>query len=132
MRARPCTVHGGRYFTLFRCPEQIARALVKWFLQALGAAGLYDLAVRYGNLEAEARTVIGFANEQGGTIFFEGSVRGRLVSPRGEDFGWNSIFQPTGAEKTFGEMSREELLRWSMRRIACEKLRDYLGRSELR
>ena len=100
--------------------------LIKWFLLTIGTQGLYDLAARSGNTNAEAKTIIGVALKSGDYRYFEGAVSGTLVPPRGVELGWNSIFQPDGSERTFGEMTDEERLGFSMRRIAAEQLRDLL------
>lgn len=101
--------------------------LIKWFLKAVGTQGVHELAMRSGDTKAEAKTVIGIARSPGQFEYFEGSVTGEIVASRGIEFGWNSIFLPTGSSQTFGEMTDQERLRWSMRRIAAEKLRQILG-----
>ena len=41
--------------------------------------------------------------------FFERKLKGMIVEPRGSrKFGWDTIFQATGQQQTFGEMSAEE------------------------
>lgn len=100
--------------------------LVKWFLKAVGVLGIYKLTESFESTRATARTLIGYA-EEGGIHFFEGSISGTLVSPRGTDgFGWDSIFQPDGYEKTFAEMTPEEKSLCSMRKKAVEGLLHYL------
>ena len=48
--------------------------------------------------------------------------------PRGQrGFGWDPIFIPDGYAKTFSEMAMEEKSQISMRKIALEKLRAFLG-----
>ncbi|HCI80824.1 MAG TPA: non-canonical purine NTP pyrophosphatase [Ktedonobacter sp.] len=101
--------------------------LAKWFMKAVGVEGIYKLTEAFGSAKATARTIIGYADENGSIHFFEGSIRGMLVPPRGNDgFGWDPLFQPDGYEKTFAEMTSEEKSRCSMRKIAVEKLREYL------
>ena len=51
---------------------------------------------------------------------FIGNVDGRIVSPRGSDeFGWFSIFEPKGHEKTLSEMEEKDRNRASHRFFAC-------------
>jgi inosine triphosphate pyrophosphatase len=100
--------------------------LIKWFLDALGNSGIAELALKYPNQKAYATTWIGYSPRSGQNYFFEGTIAGSIVSPRGEGFGWDAIFQPDGMNKTFGEMSREEKNSMSMRRIAAEKLLEHL------
>src|SRR5579875_3449231 len=92
--------------------------LAKWFVKAIGA-------------RATARTIIGYADENGEVRFFEGSLRGRLVPPRGtHGFDWDAIFQPDGSEKTLAEMSQQEKNQCSMRRLAVASLQQYLKQEE--
>ncbi len=99
--------------------------LIKWFLKTVGNDGLYKMAEAFGNLNAEARVVIGYSNATGEISFFEGSTKGKIVYPRGENgFGWDPIFQPEGYDKTFAELTPEEKNTFSMRRIAIEKLKE--------
>jgi len=100
---------------------------VRWFLATLGPEGLYNLATKQGNVRAQATTTIGCARTNGQIFFVDGSVSGTIVKPRGTmGFGWASIFQPDGCDKTFGEMSMEERELVSMRTIAAEKLKSRL------
>jgi len=101
--------------------------LIKWFLKALGCAGLAKMALASGNDKAEAKTIIGYADSDGNTFYFEGVVAGRIVAPRGEtSFGWDPIFEPDGHDLTFAEMGIEEKNKISMRRQAAQKLKDFL------
>lgn len=111
----------------FDCLCGLPGPLIKWFLRALGNDGMWHMVEKMGNAKAEARTFIGYADKEGGMHFFDGSVKGSVVAPRGDgDFGWGPIFQPNGHEKTFGEMTREEKNEMSMRRIAFQKLKEFL------
>ena len=101
--------------------------LVKWFLKTIKVEGIYKLTEAFKSTRATARTIIGYADEDGSVHFFEGTISGTLVPPRGTDgFGWDSIFQPDGYEKTFAEMTQEEKNQCSMRKRALEGLRQYL------
>lgn len=101
--------------------------LIKWFMKTIGNEGLARIAESFGNAGGEAKVVIGYADGNGNVEFFEGSFRGTIVQPRGENgFGWDPIFQPEGYDKTFAEFTEEEKNRVSMRRIAFEKLRNHL------
>ncbi|HVW99967.1 MAG TPA: non-canonical purine NTP pyrophosphatase [Candidatus Babeliaceae bacterium] len=108
------------------CIPGLPGPLIKWFLKALGAHGVYELAARLNNLEAEAKTIIGLSyNNQ--EYFFEGSIKGTLVPPRGQHaFGWNPIFKPQGLTTTFAEMTIPEIAAISMRGQALRKLKEFL------
>jgi non-canonical purine NTP pyrophosphatase (RdgB/HAM1 family) len=101
---------------------------IKWFLKTIKKEGLYKLAETFGNYNAEAKVVIGYSDSSGNVDFFEGDIHGTLVEPRGlYGFGWDSIFLPDGHTKTFAEMLETEKNDISMRRIAVEKLKEFLG-----
>ncbi|OGY90718.1 MAG: hypothetical protein A3B31_02545 [Candidatus Komeilibacteria bacterium RIFCSPLOWO2_01_FULL_53_11] len=110
------------------CLNGLPGPLIKWFLEALGTAGIARLAVTLGDLAAEARTMIGYAKNPQEVYFFEGVLHGSIVEPRGETtFGWDPIFVPEGHAKTFAEMSQDEKNTLSMRRKAVEQLRQFLA-----
>jgi non-canonical purine NTP pyrophosphatase (RdgB/HAM1 family) len=101
--------------------------LIKWFLKTIGNEGLVKISQAMNNDLAEAKVVIGYQSEDGKVEYFEGYIKGKIVEPRGENgFGWDPIFQPDNETKTFGEMTLEEKSKISMRRIAFQKLKDYL------
>lgn len=107
--------------------------LIKWFIapDALGLRGLAELALAKDCLQAQATTWIGLLerSDAGTQIqFFEGCIQGQVHLPRGEQgFGWDPIFTPTGSLLSFAEMSLPEKQRFSMRRLAFEKLAAYLA-----
>lgn len=82
-----------------------------------------------GNLEspkAKAITTIAYCN--GKKIYIcQGEVEGIISKePRGsKDFQWDCVFIPKGKEETFSELG-DEKNNISMRRIAIDKLKNYL------
>jgi inosine triphosphate pyrophosphatase len=105
--------------------------LVKWFVKSVGIDGIYQLTEAFQSTRATARTLIGYAAENGSVHFFEGVISGTLVPPRGANgFGWDAIFQPGGSEKTFAEMTAAEKNQFSMRRLAIEDLQRHLEQEE--
>lgn len=102
--------------------------LIKWFMKSLGAPGLWEIADARDLFGAEARTWVGYRDERGEISFFEGSVKGTIVEPSGAGgFGWDPIFQPEGLLHSFAAMTPQEKHRYSMRRIAFEKLAKHLS-----
>lgn len=95
--------------------------LIKWFLDALKPEGIAEMVEKLGKGNtAEARCVVGYlaegAEEQ---LFFEGSMRGTIVAPRGNGgFGWDTLFQPEGSDRTLGEFTFEEKNAVSIRAMA--------------
>lgn len=109
------------------CLNGLPGPLIKWFLKTIGVVDLAVLAEKSGNTRSEAKTIIGYMNHSGEIKFFEGVVRGQIVSPRVEKrFEWDQIFVPDGHAKTFAEMGLEEKNKISMRRIAANKLKIFL------
>jgi XTP/dITP diphosphohydrolase len=88
--------------------------------------GLKDIETR----QAQFRTVICLIVE-GNIEFFEGVCTGRILETQkgNEGFGYDPIFVPDGAEKTFAEMSMEEKNQYSHRRKAVDKLVSFLNES---
>jgi XTP/dITP diphosphohydrolase len=80
------------------------------------------------NKKARFRTVITLA-EADGISTFEGIVSGVILEEmRGKSgFGYDSVFQPDGYNKTFAEMSLMEKTEISHRAIAVKKLIDFLN-----
>jgi inosine triphosphate pyrophosphatase len=109
------------------CLNGLPGPMIKWFMKTVGREGLYEIANKMGNDKAEAKCVIGYAKNPGEISFFEGSVKGRVVFPRGASkFGWDPVFQPEGFSKTFAEMSAGEKNSISHRKMALERLRNFL------
>jgi len=103
-------------------------ALIKWFLDGVGNEGLCKMLSTYEDRRATAETCIGCFDGRA-FIVFTGSVEGQItMHPRGErGFGWDPIFQPSGSEKTFAEMSAEEAAPFNMRKLAALQLKTYLN-----
>lgn len=101
--------------------------LIKWFLDEIGVEGVSHLLDSYDNRTAYAQTCFGYCDEDGSRVF-DGILKGTVpVAARGDHgYGTDSIFIPDGQDKTWGEMSQDELNQYSIRRIALEKLEAYL------
>ena len=91
------------------------------------------MALSRGDLTSQVKTIFGLAVGPQTILYGEGVVEGTVVSPRGSGFGWDSIFQPNGFTKTFGEMTTEEKNSCSMRARALVDLHHqvdvFLGRT---
>jgi inosine triphosphate pyrophosphatase len=110
------------------CLNGLPGPLIKWFLVTIGNIGLADIAHKFGNFNATAKTIIGYAKSHEEIYFFEGELEGIVVVPQGEvGFGWDPIFKPTGFEKTFAEMTKEEKNAISMRSMAVQKMKEFLA-----
>lgn len=111
----------------FACLKGLPGPLIKWFLKTIGNDGLAEIAAKLENDRAEAKTIIGYGRNPEEIYFFEGAVKGKIVKPAGElNFGWDPIFLPDGHKKTFAEMTPVEKNEASMRRMALNKLKEFL------
>lgn len=111
------------------CLKGLPGPLIKWFMKTIGNDGLANLAEKLGDKKAEAKTIIGYAKNKDEIEFFEGVIPGKIVAQTGvSGFGWDPIFQPDGHDKTFAEMTAEEKNGVSMRKIAVEKLKEFLNK----
>ncbi len=124
--------HKGEYIVedtslYFDCLNGLPGPLIKWFLEKLGEKKLFALSKKFNNQKAEAKTIIGYIDKKDRTKFFEGKIKGKIVSPKGAGgFGWDKIFMPEGYKKTFAQMSQEEKNKISMRKIALQKFAKYI------
>jgi inosine triphosphate pyrophosphatase len=101
--------------------------LIKWFLKTIGGQGLYSIAALLNNLNAQAKTIVGYAKNDNDIYYFEGVIEGTIVQPKVDtDFGWDNIFQPNGYEVSFAEMGKKAKNKISMRKLAIEELKKYL------
>jgi len=111
------------------CMNGLPGPLIKWFLKTVGNKGLADIAEKFGNSKAQAKTMIGYATDRDDIHFFEGVVEGKIVQPQAvSGFGWDPIFLPDGHTKTFAEMDKPEKNEISMRRMALNKLSEFLNK----
>jgi XTP/dITP diphosphohydrolase len=82
--------------------------LVKWMLEAAGAAGIARTAAALGDSRATARCFLLYQDGER-SVVAEGATEGTLVAPRGSGgFGWDPVFQPEGSERTFAELAGQE------------------------
>ena len=102
-------------------------ALIKWFIDNVGAAGVIEM-LGEKDRAAFAATALGFCDENGSQIFV-GKVQGKVADkPRGENgFGFDPFFIPDGAEKTLAEMTADEKNSVSPRAMAAAEMRETLG-----
>lgn len=98
---------------------------IKHFLQELGRKGVVKLLLPYNNKRATAICSIGYHDGKKISLFV-GETRGTIVSPRGDRFGWDPIFQPEGSNLTYAEMPQEEKNKISHRTKALHKLEHFL------
>jgi non-canonical purine NTP pyrophosphatase (RdgB/HAM1 family) len=102
--------------------------LVRWMLEAVGAAGLAQTAAALGDPRATARCALLY-RDASRTLVAEGITEGTLVlPPRGDNgFGWDPVFLPEGESRTFGELVGPEKDAVSHRGRAWRALLGKLG-----
>jgi non-canonical purine NTP pyrophosphatase (RdgB/HAM1 family) len=111
----------------FHALGRLPGTLIKWFLEELGNEGLCKLLNSYDNRSATASITYGLFD--GETVrMFEAEILGNIpLKPRGNlGFGWNAVFVPDGTDKTYAEMTDEELEPFSHRAKAVAKLKEFL------
>ncbi len=102
--------------------------LVRWLLEAVGAAGIARLGQALDDPRAVA--VCGLLyRDAAGSVLAEGRVHGRLVAPRGGGgFGWDPAFLPAGSDLTYAELAPEAKDELGHRGRAWRGLRAQLAR----
>jgi non-canonical purine NTP pyrophosphatase (RdgB/HAM1 family) len=131
--AQAAALHDGQFIVedtslSLACLKGLPGTFIKFFEETLGLDGIAALALKHDDRSAMARVTIGYRDTAGTNHYFVGEAGGEIVAPRGSNaFGWNSIFQPKGETRTFGEMSMEEKNTMSMRGIAARKLAAHLA-----
>lgn len=100
---------------------------IKFFISELGNIGICKLVSNLEDKSAKAIVAIGYYDGQESKAFV-GEIDGTIsIEPKGEGgFGWDAIFIPDGYEQTRAEMNSDDYDATSPRRIALEKLEDYL------
>lgn len=98
-------------------------ALVTWALEAGGVQILHRMLPQGGPADAAAITCIGLADETGVHVF-TGRITGTVFAePRGTNgFGFDPVFVPADATKSYAEMDDCEKDGCSPRGVALEKL----------
>lgn len=118
-----CSAFGGK----------LPGTLIKWFLTEVGNEGI--LKMLDGFEDRTAFTTIAYGIYDGAELHvFTARTDGRIASePRTGDkdgwqgsLSWNSIFIPDGSDKTYAEMTDEELKPFSHRAKAIQKLQAFL------
>ncbi|MBN2458646.1 RdgB/HAM1 family non-canonical purine NTP pyrophosphatase [Candidatus Woesearchaeota archaeon] len=100
---------------------------VKDFIKKIGIKGLYELASKYPDVGAVAVCSIGYCEPGKKPLVFQGRIKGKIVSPRGDTrFQWDQILMPEGYDITFSEMSMEDKNKISHRKLAFEEFRKWL------
>lgn len=101
---------------------------IKYFVEELGLEGICHMLNSFDDRSAHAHMC--YALYDGKDIrFFEGEMRGTIaIEPRGNGgFGFDPIFINDGFNVTRAEMSEQDYAKTSYRRMALDKLKDYVN-----
>ncbi|MCW1297023.1 MAG: RdgB/HAM1 family non-canonical purine NTP pyrophosphatase [Candidatus Parvarchaeota archaeon] len=105
-------------------------ALIDWMLKSIGNNGIIRIVNEFKERKAMAVTCVAFCKPGKKPVTFVGEINGKIAKKaKGKGFGWDPIFIPTGHKRTFGEMSKKEKNKISMRRIALEKFAKWFLRA---
>ena len=106
---------------------------IKYFLEEMGPKGIVKMLHSFDDRSVSAKIAYGLydGNE---LHIFEGQTDGMIApEPRVSEhdgwhgtLSWNSIFVPNGSDKTYAEMTDEELQPVSHRAKAIAELQEYL------
>jgi len=90
----------------FRALNGMPGPYIKWFMDAIGNQGLYDMVSASEDKSAYCQCSLAFSAGPGAQPrVFVGRTEGAIVEPHGEGgFGWDAIFVPDGEETPFGAM----------------------------
>jgi inosine triphosphate pyrophosphatase len=100
---------------------------IKYFENSMKTENLPRLIDFSNDKKASAIISIGYCKPNSEPICFTGETRGKIVEAKGDNgFGWDKIFVPNGYDKTFAEMTKEEKNKISHRKLALEKLKEFL------
>jgi XTP/dITP diphosphohydrolase len=105
-------------------------ALIRWFMQAVGSAGLCHMLQGAEDRGASAKCTFDLFDGHEHHLF-SGVVHGTVaLEPRGQNgFGWYDIVIPNGYTETFAEMAVEQRHALTMRKIAADQLNAFLEHS---
>ena len=112
----------------FAAMGRLPGTYVKWFLEEIGVSGLCKIADSLEHRKAFATVTYAFCDGQD-VHFFEGRVDGLVApKPRGtQGMGWDPVFIPAGADKTFAQMEPDEVKQFSPRVRAIAPLKKFLA-----
>lgn len=100
---------------------------IKSFVQAIGPEGLHKMLIGFEDKTAQATCIYAIMDDLSKVILCRGTVRGKIISPRGESWGWDSVFEEERSSMTFGEMGPDLKAKFSHRSNAITLLKKYLA-----
>lgn len=99
---------------------------VKWFVDAMGPEGLNKMLAGFDDKSAQATCTYALMDDESRIVFCQGTVRGKIVAPRGESWGWDPVFEEETTGLTFAEMDAATKSKLSHRHMGLRALREFL------
>ena len=111
----------------FEALGRLPGTFIKQFLSELKVDGLCKLLDGYKTRKVWVEPHFAFFDGKELKVF-SATIEGKIAkTPKGDSgFGMDSIFIPIGHAKTWGEMTKEEQIETSVRKVALKKLQKYL------
>lgn len=111
----------------FNAWNRLPGPFIKWFLDTIGNEGIIKMMDKFNDRSAVAKTAFAFFDGKEVHIFI-GEIKGIISKEiRGNaNFGWDPLFIPNGYDKSFAEMTKDEKNMISMRKLALEKMKNFL------
>ncbi|ELP88562.1 inosine triphosphate pyrophosphatase, putative [Entamoeba invadens IP1] len=118
-------------FNLKCLGDNLPGPYIKYFVQSIGAEGLFKIADGFKVYEAQAVISIGIIRSiDDKVVSIQSIIEGKVVKPRGQNgFGFDGCFVPNGYDKTYAEMSDEEKNLCSHRGTGFRKLAEFLKKN---
>jgi inosine triphosphate pyrophosphatase len=105
----------------FKAMNGLPGPYIKWIMQALDCEGLHTMLLGFGDFRAVSESRLAYCEPGAEPLVFYGSCEGLITKPRGDfAFGWDSVFQPEGSQKTFAEMKQDEKNTFSHRAASVQ------------
>jgi inosine triphosphate pyrophosphatase len=101
---------------------------IKDFIRKMKREDIVKMITSFKDNSAVARSAIGFCIPNEEPKIFIGEVKGKIVYPRGDYFGWDPIFMPDGYNQTYAEMDKGLKNKISHRYLVAIKFKEYLSK----
>lgn len=102
---------------------------IKWMVKDMGIENIAKLIQKYDDKTMIVKACIGLQKD-GELFYFDATVTGTCVLPKGEGHGFTPIFQPDGFDITFAQMTPEQKSQVSHRSLAVNQMKEFLSKED--